>query len=431
MAKAKILTNTLYQLGAKIVSTFSTLFITVILTRSLGSEVWGNYAIVVSYITFFYIFTEFGVNSIAVKYFSEKGTIYKNDFISFLITRFLFTVITLLLALFLLFLFNYPKQIVDSILFLFIALLFFSLGSSFNAIYQAKLLYKNLFIATCFYTVVNVAVFLIILSIYKTPSFLMLFIPLVVAEIFRFLISAFLAKKHIINSEKYVFNKKLILFFTKASIPLGLAIAFNTLMTQVDKLMLSKMVSSVDMGYYALSYKIFDLVLVLPTFFMNAIFVLLATNFVNKSKYNIIYSKAYIYLGLASIFITIIFLSLGSVFIPRIWGVSMLGTVHSFNILILFTVFFYLSSPVSWIYVIENKQHILIIFYSLGFILNFGLNLIFIPIYGYIGSAYVTGITEILILFLLEIYRIKYLKVKFLYKYTLVFLKETLSSFKF
>ncbi|MBP7859987.1 hypothetical protein KA001_03455, partial [Patescibacteria group bacterium] len=58
--KKEIFTNTLYQLLAKFLSTFSTLFLSTLIIRLLGAYTWGEYSTVLAYVTFFYIFCEFG-----------------------------------------------------------------------------------------------------------------------------------------------------------------------------------------------------------------------------------------------------------------------------------------------------------------------------------------------------------------------------------
>ena len=423
MAKAKIISNTLYQLGAKIISTFFTLLITVFITRLFGANTWGDYAVVISYITFFYVFTEFGVNSIAVKHFSQKDKIYSSDFLSFYLVRLLYTLFAILVAITGLIFLNYKYSIVQSILFLLLGLFFYSLGNAFNAVYQTKLLYKNLFYSTLVFTLVNLLTFLLIFNYYVPSKFYILFLPIILGEFARFVFSYFISKKYIITNlnlpNKQVFYKLLLLSF-----PLGLAIAFNTLMTQIDKIMLSAMVSSVYVGYYALSYKIFDLILVIPTFFMNVMFIYLSKSYKNLKDYSVLYTKTYLVLGLFSIFISVLFLIVSPTFIPLIWGNQMQNSVPSFLILLSFTVFFYLSSPVSWLFVVENKQKVLIVVYLVGFILNFLLNIFAIKYFNYIGAAVVTGITEVYVLLVLEVYRVKKLKARFLYKNCFMYIKD-------
>ena len=430
MAKAKIVTNTLYQLLAKIISTFSTLLITILITRWLGAGTWGDYAIASSYIGFFYVFTEFGINSIAVKHFSERGIISISEFLNFFVIRFLYTVVVIAIAFSILPLFNYSPNILNALHLMFFALLFFSISSSFNSIYQTKFLYKYLFYSTFLLGVVNLSVFVFTVFVLNEKTLPFLAISLVLAELSRVILSIFLSYSQLEKDSKLSFDKKLFSLFIKSSIPLGVAIGFNTLMTQVDKLMLSVMVSNKEVGFYALSYKLFDIALVLPTFFMNAVFPTLVSKFSDLKSYNTIYSKSYVYLGVFSVILTIFALALAPLFIPFIWGSEMVPAILSFQILVLGSIFFYLSSPVSWVYVIENRQQVLIYFYFLGFLFNYLSNLYAISNFGFLGAAITTGLTELLILVMLEMYRVKYLKTRFYYQKAPLYIKQLFTQIK-
>ncbi|MBU4381375.1 polysaccharide biosynthesis C-terminal domain-containing protein, partial [Patescibacteria group bacterium] len=61
---------------------------------------------------------------------------------------------------------------------------------------------------------------------------------------------------------------------------------------------------------------------------------------------------------------------------------------------------FFLSSPYSWALVVMEKQKRLPVFYGLGLIFNVVANLILIPQYGYMACAYITILTEFIVLIL-------------------------------
>jgi O-antigen/teichoic acid export membrane protein len=366
------------------------------------------------------MFTEFGLNSIAAREFSSKNKISKSEFYSFFVLRFLVVLIVIFISLVLLSFLNYSQIINRAIVFSQISLLFFSLSSSFNAVFQSKLKYKYQFYATFFYAITNLAFFLYVLKFYS-GNIVLLFIPIAVAEIVKFFASSYFVIGLLSKESKFLFSslyaKKILIL----ALPLALALVFNTLMSQVDKIMLSVLVDAVLVGYYALAYKLFDVLIVLPTFFMNAAFPVFVKRYKQNNNYSKEYSQSIYFLAVAALVITSISIFCAPIFIPLIWGSTMSPSVGVFIFLILGSFLFYLSSPLSWSYVVENKQNYLVYFYACGFAFNVVLNYMFIPKFGIIGAAFTTVLTEAFILLLLELFRHKVLKVNLISPHKLKF----------
>ena len=76
--KRKVASNTIYQVIGKVITAFSTLLGTVIITRYLGAETFGEYSVVTTYILTFYLIADFGVNALVTRGVSHKKKISKN-----------------------------------------------------------------------------------------------------------------------------------------------------------------------------------------------------------------------------------------------------------------------------------------------------------------------------------------------------------------
>ena len=84
--------------------------------------------------------------------------------------------------------------------------------------------------------------------------------------------------------------------------------------------------------------------------------------------------------------------------IIAIWGTEMQKAFVPFNILMAGSLFFFLSSPLSWVLVVRNKQKYLPAVYGIALIFNVVFNIIFIPRYNYLASAAIIVLTEFLVL---------------------------------
>lgn len=409
--KKIILTNTLYQLLGKFVSTASTVIVSVIITRMLGAQTWGEYSIVISYITLFYVFTELGINSIAAREFTALKNVPKKHFYSVVWARFVLTLIISVISVVCLYFLNYPPHIKIAILFGQFGLILYSVSSSFNSIFQAKLCYKYLFYATIAFSVINLGLFLLLVPLYR-GNLILLLIPIAVGEVFRFCVSLYFANKllskQISKGNPNTFAKNVLLM----AAPLAMVLILNTLMVQIDRIMLSVMVAPVFLGFYSLSYRLFDVLLVFPTFFMNSAFPIFSEKYKTEKNYNDVFTQSLIFLLAVAFISTVLSIIIVPVLLPLIWGIEMTPAVLSFNTLIVGSVFFYLSSILSWNFVVENKQHILIFVYGFGLITNFILNLYYIPKLSFEGAALTTIFTEALVVLLLVLLTYKHLTVR-------------------
>src|SRR3990172_12798031 len=59
--------STFFQILGRGATAFSTALITFLVTRNLGVNDFGNFTAILSYITLFFVFTDFGINAIFVR----------------------------------------------------------------------------------------------------------------------------------------------------------------------------------------------------------------------------------------------------------------------------------------------------------------------------------------------------------------------------
>ena len=394
---AKVFSNTFFQVAAKISSAGATVVISALITRILGAKTFGDYSIVTAYVTTFYMLADLGLNPIVVKDFFTDKTQAVKRFTSILGLRLIVGLLLTLVAVVVLDFFPYSQNIKNAIYISMPLVLFNSITRATSIIFQAFLKYSKHFIAT--FTGSMVGMILVAYFILSGDLTLTQLIALVViGSAIAPALSVFLVREYISFGLRW-FNKSYWLGVVVRAFPIGAGLALNLLMIQTDRLMLSVLKPSISVGIYSLAYRIFDLVLVLPTFFMNAMYpVLIKLKSDNPQKYPPAVFKSIGILIASAVLITIVGLILSPIVIPLIWGREMVGSISAFNILILGAVFFFATAHLSWVIVIEGKQRYLPVVYGLGFIFNVVVNAIVIPQYDYIGAAWATVITEVLVL---------------------------------
>ena len=401
--KKKGFSNTVYQLIGKAVTAASTLLVTVLITRSLGAQVFGEYSVVITYVLTFFLVADFGVNAIITKEFAKDEQIAKENFVKVLGLRIAIGMVLLLLAAFLLVFIPYQSNIKIAILIALPIIIFQSILKASSVLFQAYLKYYRKTLADSLGAILSL-VLVYLLSRSGHANLANLAIVYVFGGLITAVAAVFLVKKYLNTKSRWI-DYKYWKYTLLDAFPLGMALMLNVFMVHADRFLLSVMSSYFSVGIYSLAYKIFDVVLVIPTFFMNAMFpILISAREASISKYRSIAIKTVGVMTFLAILMTIPSIMLSKSVISAVWGSDMARAYLPLNILMLGGIAFFVTSPLSWLMVIENKQKKLPILYGVAFAANIVLNIIFIPRYDYVASAVITVITEVFVLLFLLYY---------------------------
>lgn len=413
-----IASNTFFQLISKVITMTITFTLTIIISREYGSYGYGLFTLFQSFPVLFYMIADFGLNAIGTREISKNLKEINKIFNNVLFLR-IFLSLFLVLVSIVATLFLYDDVNVRYGLILG-ALIIVSqtLVSTTNIIFQIKLRYDLSSVSNVIsYIFLLVSVLLLVSN--KVDVAILNFIY-VLASFIAFGINIYLLKRFDVKvdlniSREYI--KELVLM----SWPLGLMFIFSQINFKADSIMLSLLklpdlglnnIQSV--GVYGLPYKIFEVLLVVPTFIMNSTYPALLDSYnlnIKKFKDNIIKTVAVMSVvgGLVSL--------LGYLFINHFLTFeiieSIFGPEFTYSkqlLLILFSgIFvFFITQPLSWFMVIRDKQKILPLIYAISAIFNVSMNYYLIPKYSFIASAYLTWISEGIILILLVIFTFKY-----------------------
>ena len=214
-----------------------------------------------------------------------------------------------------------------------------------------------------------------------------------------------------------------------ASLPLGLTLLFNLVYFHVDSVILTLTRSTAEVGIYGLVYKVFELPLVVPTFFMNALYPVMLQMKKRDLGLNLpagkagikdlrIYNQEFISLvSRSALFLFLISLILSLVLwfaAPLIVLIKrdFLSGISALRILSLGLPFFFLSSLTMWILIAARKQTILAYIYGVSMLMNISLNILYIPVFGYMAAAWITVVSEAVVLLLSSVVVLKILNLK-------------------
>lgn len=406
-----IASNTFYQLLSKFITMSITFALTYLISKNYGAYGYGLFAIFQSFPALFYIISDFGLNAIGALEISKnekKGSeILSNILVLRLILSLFLIIICLILALFL-----YPnEELRFGIALGSLIIVAQTLVATTNIIYQLKLRYD----ISALSNVISY-IFILLGALYfinNQVSVVFLNFLYVVGTFLAFGLNFYFLKKFDIKI-KLKYEGKYLSKLAFLSWPLGLMFVFSQINFKADSILLSILpiphlgLTNIETtGVYALPYKIFEVMLVLPTFLMNSAYPLLLKSMqesFEKLKYNFKKSIFYMF-GIGTFSSLILFVGVWFFLTPDLISLIFDSEfIYSRDILlILFSgiFLFFLTQPLAWFLVIIEKQKYLPFIYGFSAILNVSLNLIFIPQYSFYASSVITLVTEGVILVLL------------------------------
>lgn len=389
--KKKVFANLFWAMTGKIVNMAGVLLVGILVARYLGPSQYGLMNYVISYVSLFTIISNFGLDNIEIRELSRTperkeyilGTCFR--------IRMFFSTFALILVILSLILFK-ANTFTSCMILLYSVTLY---TGNFNIIrnYFTSIV-KNEYVvkSEIARTIIGACIKVILLWI-KAP--LEYFIT---ATVFDAVLVAsgycFSFKKTVGKISEWKYDKTIVPYYIKESFPLVLSGAAVIIYQRIDQVMIGNMIDNASVGYFATAGKFLDLVLFLPMVLTQTVTPLLVkAKERNKEEYE---RKKQQFVNIV-VWIAIILSALVSFFaywlIHFTYGDKYLPAVPVLQIMAFKTVGMALSSSSGQIIIMERMQKWAFIRNLMGCLTCIGLNMLLIPKYGIIGSAWVTILT--------------------------------------
>ncbi len=389
----KIIHQTGWQFGAKIVSALSTIFLLSLITRSFGESGTGVYTLAFTYLAFFYLAVDMGLNGYFLAFYDDDRELPNKLFNFRLVWSGILSFVALVILPFL------PFSTTPFILTVCVGVLTIVLNGVFNSanfVFQHHLSYSKSSIGTIVGSLASLMVALV-LSVNSLPIYYFAFAPLI-GWVANAGVCLMFTRKY------YLFHlQKVDLLFPLETLrkawPVAATLIINTLYFRIDSFILSGTHSFADVGNYNVAYQIFQDVLVIPAFIMNGYYPLMLKSF--RENYSLFKKQIRAAIGIMVLFGVVAFLG---TYLLSPFGVSLLtgggfdGAVASLQILSFSFPAFFVSALLVWVMMARKLYKPMLVVYLIGFLVNVILNWYFIPLYSYTAASWVTVGGEYLIL---------------------------------
>lgn len=400
-----VATNTLSQLVGRVISVLVTSIVSFVIAQRYGPSGYGDFVKITTFSAFFYTLADFGLNAL---YLQNNPVHAKNSSAGLSAWQNLFglrlviSVSLVGISLIILAILphgddqGYTDLVRMGIILLSPAIVAQAVTTTTNALFQKFLRYDIATVAQNIGSISTVLVIIILLAFPSMSGPLLGVVSILVGSYVTAGVALYFVRKtyHVASPELHP-GRMSELFI--ASIPLGLTLICNLVYFHSDSVVLTLTRSTHEVGIYGLAYKVFELPLVLPIFFMNAVYpLLLKANASDDTDSKHIFWQSFWILLLGSIIIAVGLWILAPLvtFIRPAFAES----IAPLRILLLSLPIFFISALFMWVLIAHKKQWVLLGIHTSAMVGNIISNIIWIPQHGYVAAAWITGISEMYIL---------------------------------
>jgi len=397
--------NTASQVIGRIISSGATVVMSLLIANRFGPEGYGDFVKVTTYVAFFYLLSDFGLNAVylqrAVSAKGAPGLETTKPWQTLLGLRLIMTVVLVPVAFGVLFLLPYGlnqgyTSLVRLGIMLFAPVIIAqAITTTANALFQKMLRYDLATIAQNVGSVAMLVSAIVLFQFVSVNGSMLGVISVFVGSVVTSCYSLYLVRQYLGTIQpKFQFSE--IFSLLKDGTPLGLVLLFNLVYFHSDSVVLTLTRSTREVGIYGLAYKVFELMLVLPIFFMNSIYPLLLGSQRDKKDQHTIFVHSLQLLVLSSVMLGVGFW-IGAPLFTFIRP-DFAASIAPLRILILGLPVYFVSALFMWFIIAEKQQHKLLLIHGIAMLGNIFLNMLLIPAYGYMAAAWITILSELFVL---------------------------------
>ncbi len=391
----KIAKNTFYQIIGKVASTVLGLATVALMTRYLGQEGFGYYTSIISYLQFFGVLIDFGLQMTTAQMLSRPGVnqskIFGNIMSLRLISAFLFLGLGTILAWFL----PYPEIVKIGIVIASASFFFISLQSVLIGLYQKQMaMYQVALAEVGGRLILLIGVWLTVLGNYGLyPIIFSVSLGSLINFIFLFL-GSFKYLKY-----KLTLDSKIAKEIWNVSWPLAITISLTLVYFRCDTIIMSFVRPANEVGIYGSAYKVLEILVQFPYLFLGLILPILTSSYsVNKILFDKILAKTFDFIAIIVLPLITATWVIGDKVMEFVAGREFIIASGPLSILIVATAMIYFGALFGYGIVAIGRQKRMIGFYIFDAIFSLITYLIFIPFYSYWAAAILTVITEAIIM---------------------------------
>lgn len=388
--------NSIIHLSGKILSLLLGLVSVAIMTRYLGQEGFGYYATVVAFLQLFGILADFGISLTTIQMISKPGANVSKLMNNITSLRVVTSVIFLAMAPLVVWFFPYNIFIKLGVLITVCSFFASSVIQTLTGVFQKELKMWEV-------TIAEVAGRILLVLIIVAASLLggniyWIFAGISFASLLNLIILFLYSKKYI--TWKWEMDTAIWKEVWRLTWPIALSISFNLIYLKTDTIILSLTHSQADVGLYGATYRVIDILTMLPAVFMGIVLPVITKHFQENNRPELfrIMQKAFDVLLVFALPIVLGTFIIGVPLMKFVAGAEFAQSGEILKVLILAAGAIFAGGLFGYSVVGINKQRKMMWGYLTTAIITLVGYLIFIPKFGYWGAAWMTVFSEAMIM---------------------------------
>jgi len=393
----KITRNILIQILGKVLSTLIGLLVVGLITRYLGAKGgFGRYTTVMAYLQFAGILADWGLSLVIVQMIAERPEDEEkivNNIFSF---RIISALCLFMIAVSLAWLLPYDALIRIGIAITAVGFLAISLNQLLIGVFQSKLAMGKVAVAEIMGRLI--LLLMTALVVWCDLGLSAILLATTIGALTNFFTNYYFTRKWL--QIQFVFDPAFWCIIWHKTWPIALSIIFNLIYFKADTLILSLSQDLTDTGLYGAAYKVLEVLITLPYLFLGLLLPFMTTYWVKKqtAQFHAIAQNAFDAMSLMALPMVFGAILLGRQIMTLVAGQDFIIAGDILKILVVATAFIFLSNVFTHIIVaIDAQKKILPGFIVVAVVALTGY-LIFIPRYSYWAAAWMTVVSEGLIL---------------------------------
>jgi len=403
----RIARNTISLSIAELIGKLGHFLIFVYIARVMGSVIFGTFNFAYAFSLIAVVFTDIGINYMIIREASKnRGRISSYIGNSFLI-KIVFSIITYLIIILIMRLGNYPTSTKMVVYFIFAYIFIRSLSELLFTVFKA---FESMHYEAVIKIATTFALFAITAyAIMQKSDLTAISLIYAAVQLAAFIVTFIIVEKKF-TKISFKFDIGISKEIIQKAFPFAFSLIFAGIYFYIDTVMLSLIKGDAQVGIYSAAYNITLAILIIPGMYTFAIYPILSRKFSSdkSSKSNetvkLIYERSFKYLYMIGLPISAGIFVLARQIIVFIYGDGYYGSTIALQILTWFVFMKFLSYLSGIVLSSIDRQYLRM--YSQGFsaFVNFGANLILIPMYGIVGASIATLLSEFILFLSSQIY---------------------------
>jgi len=402
----KIAKNSIVLIIANVTSLLLFLVLSIFIARKLGALEFGKWSFAHAFAYMFAIITQFGLDMLIIRDVAANKNKLKDYFYNGLVIKTLLAVFSFALIVIIINLLDYPSDTRIVVYIIGAAIIFDSFSRYFCSVFRAfeRMEFEAFLFAL---TALITSVFGLTL-LFLGYSIIQIALVVLIAHIVNFLLGFYIVKKKFAKTH-FQFSYKLSKNIIKKALPFFGIIILGRYLIDINEVMLSLMKGNKAVGFFSVSHKLI-IGLGLLLLFMESIFPVMAKFYkTSKQALCLTYKKAFKYLYIVVLPISIGTYMLSDKIILLIYGNQYFNSILTLKILAFYFLFFSLIGIFNTLLMSIHKVGILLKINAFAVVLLTISNYIFISKWSYNGLA----LSNLIVIFITFIVFFSYVSGKF------------------